>query len=275
MTDRKCFRCFCFAKFSTYLFSIVFNYFCSQDDNVWVKVSRIQFVGACNPPTDAGRVELSHRFLRHAPLLLVDFPEKDSLLQIYRTFNGGMMKLFPNLRGETDALTEAMVEVYQRNQTKFTPEMQPQYFYSPRELSRWVRGIYEAVANMDQGLTKEELVRIWAHEGLRLFGDRLVEEEDAKWCHDMIDEIAQKWFAGVDFEIALKRPLYYTTWLSKETRKVEREELKEFLAARLVSTFEPVWYDRWERSKKLNASHHVMISPFLSIINSVYSTKKN
>ena len=113
--------------------------------------------------------------------------------------------------------------------------MQPQYFYSPRELSRWVRGIYEAVANMDQGLTKEELTRIWAHEGLRLFGDRLVDEEDVKWCHNMIDEVAQKWFAGVDFEVALKRPLYYTTWLSKETRRVERDELKEFLAARLVS----------------------------------------
>jgi dynein heavy chain 1 len=207
-------------------------------DNVWIKVSRIQFVGACNPPTDAGRVKLSHRFLRHAPLLLVDFPEKDSLLQIYRTFNGGMMKLFPNLRGETDALTEAMVEVYQRNQTKFTPKIQPQYFYSPRELSRWVRGIYEAVASMDQGLTKEELTRIWTHEGLRLFSDRLVDKDDASWCHDMIDEVAKKWFAGVDFDVALKRPLYYSTWLSKETRKVDREELKEFLAARLRVFYE-------------------------------------
>jgi dynein heavy chain 1 len=45
-----------------------------RDDNVWIKTNRIQFVGACNPPTDAGRVELSSRFLRHVPLLLVDFP---------------------------------------------------------------------------------------------------------------------------------------------------------------------------------------------------------
>ena len=43
-------------------------------DNIWVKTNRIQFVGACNPPTDAGRVAMSKRFLRHAPLLLVDFP---------------------------------------------------------------------------------------------------------------------------------------------------------------------------------------------------------
>jgi dynein heavy chain 1 len=209
-----------------------------RDDNIWVKINRIQFVGACNPPTDAGRVDMSHRFLRHVPLLLVDFPEKDSLMQIYRTFNGGMMKLFPNLKGETDPMTEAMVEVYTENQQRFNPAIQPQYFYSPRELSRWVRGIYEAIVNMDQGVTREELTRIWAHEGLRLFCDRLVEIEEKKWCHDKIDEVAQKWFAGVDFDVALKRPLFYTSWLSKETRKVEREELKEFLTARLRVFYE-------------------------------------
>jgi dynein heavy chain 1 len=209
-----------------------------RDDNVWVKINRIQFVGACNPPTDAGRVDMSHRFMRHVPLLLVDFPERDSLMQIYSTFNSGMMKLFPNLKGETEAMTEAMVEVYTENQKKFNPEIQPQYFYSPRELSRWVRGIYEAIVNMDQGITIEELTRVWAHEGLRLFSDRLVTEEDRQWCSDKIDEVAQKWFAGVDFDVALKRPLFYTSWLSKDTRRVERDELKEFLSARLKVFYE-------------------------------------
>jgi len=209
-----------------------------RNDNVWVKINRIQFVGACNPPTDSGRFEMSSRFLRHVPLLLVDFPETDSLMQIYRTFNGGMMKMFPNLKGETDALTSAMVEVYTENQKRFTPDMQPQYFYSPRELSRWVRGIYEAVVNMDQGLSGEELVRIWAHEGLRLFADRLVEEEDRKFCNDKIDEIARKHFAHVDFDKALARPLFYTNWVSKDTRRIERSELKEFLTARLRVFYE-------------------------------------
>uniref|UniRef100_A0A7S1Y8A3 AAA+ ATPase domain-containing protein n=1 Tax=Grammatophora oceanica TaxID=210454 RepID=A0A7S1Y8A3_9STRA len=209
-----------------------------REDNVWVKTERIQFVGACNPPTDAGRYDMAHRFLRHVPLLLVDFPAKDSLMQIYRTFNGGMLKLFPNLKGETDALTEAMVDVYLQNQGRFKPDDQPQYFYSPRELSRWVRGIYEAVVNLDQGLTREEFVRIWAHEALRLFNDRLVGEEDRKWCDELIDNVAKKHFANCDFDVALKRPLFYTSWMSKETKKVERAELKNFLAARLATFYE-------------------------------------
>jgi len=209
-----------------------------RSDNIWVKINRIQFVGACNPPTDAGRVEMSHRFMRHAPLLLVDFPAQDSLKQIYGTFNGGMMKLFPNLRADTESLTEAMVELYTECKSKFTPEMQPHYFFSPRELSRWVRGIYEAVVDMDQGLSREELVRIWAHEALRLFCDRLVEQSEKDWTEQKVNEVACKHFPGIDHETALARPLFYSSWLTKETRRVGRDELKEFLSARLKVFYE-------------------------------------
>ncbi|KAL3925173.1 MAG: hypothetical protein SGARI_005890, partial [Bacillariaceae sp.] len=111
-----------------------------------------------------------------------------------------MLKLFPSLRGEALPMTEAMIQVYSDNQKRFTAEQQPQYIYSPRELSRWVRGIYESIAQVDTGLTKEELCRVWTHEGLRLFCDRLVEDDDKKWCHDMIDDVAKKYFAGVDFD---------------------------------------------------------------------------
>ena len=45
---------------------------------------------------------------------------------------------------------------------------------------------------MDQGLTREELVRICAHEALRLFSDRLVEDEEIQWCSDKIDEVARQ-----------------------------------------------------------------------------------
>ena len=50
--------------------------------------------------------------------------------------------------------------------------------------------------------------------------------------------MARKWFAGVDFDIALKRPIFYTTWLSKETRKGGKEEFQEVLAARLRVFYE-------------------------------------
>jgi dynein heavy chain 1 len=208
-----------------------------REDNVWVKISRIQFVGACNPPSDAGRVIMSSRFLRHAPLVLVDFPAKESLLQIYGAFNAGIMKLFPSLKTDAKAMTEAMVDVYLRMQKQFTPEMQPHYFFSPRELSRWVRGIYGAVKEMD-GLDRRELVRLWAHEAQRLFSDRLVEKSDQDWCQEAIDDVARTYFTGINHEEALARPILYSTWMSKDTRSVKREELLDFVETRIRIFYE-------------------------------------
>eukprot|EP00586_Coscinodiscus_wailesii_P014222 CAMPEP_0172510176 /NCGR_PEP_ID=MMETSP1066-20121228/226876_1 /TAXON_ID=671091 /ORGANISM="Coscinodiscus wailesii, Strain CCMP2513" /LENGTH=4214 /DNA_ID=CAMNT_0013289037 /DNA_START=123 /DNA_END=12767 /DNA_ORIENTATION=+ len=212
--------------------------FWREEDNTWVTIDRIQFVGACNPPSDAGRVSLSQRFLRHAPLLLVDFPARDSLEQIYGTFNGGMMKLFPHLKGEmADSLTKSMVSLYLNCQQRFTTEMQPHYFFSPRELSRWVRGMYEAIVEME-ALTREELVRIWAHEALRLFNDRLVEPEERQTCEELIDSTAREYFMGVNCDEALKRPIFYSTWMSQQSRHVSRHQLKDFLTARLKVFYE-------------------------------------
>ena len=56
-----------------------------------------------------------------------------------------------------------MVEVYQLNQQRFTADVAPQYIYSPRELSRWVRALYDAIEPLE-AVTLDELVRLWAHE---------------------------------------------------------------------------------------------------------------
>ena len=56
--------------------------FYRASDQTWVTLERIQFVGACNPPTDPGRKPLSHRFLRHVPVIYVDYPGEISLKQV-------------------------------------------------------------------------------------------------------------------------------------------------------------------------------------------------
>lgn len=90
-------------------------------DHVWVTLDRIQFVGACNPPTDPGRKPLSARFLRHVPVVLVDYPGPDSLALIYGTFNRAMLRLFPPLRPHAELLTHAMVDVYTASQERSVP----------------------------------------------------------------------------------------------------------------------------------------------------------
>ena len=208
------------------------NGFWRTSDKTWVTLERIQFVGACNPPTDAGRTSMGARFLRHAPLVMVDYPGEVSLQQIYGAFNSAVLKIIPNLRGYSEPLTKAMVQFYIESQTRFTPKIQPHYVYSPRELTRWVRGLYEAIKPLET-LSVEGLVRIWAHEALRLFQDRLVAEDERKWTEDAVRRVAVEHFPNMNEGAALRGPILFSNWLSKNYVPVEREQLREFVKARL------------------------------------------
>ena len=213
------------------------NGFWRTSDLAWVKMERIQFVGACNPPTDPGRVPLSHRFMRHAPVVMVDYPGEISLKQIYGTFNRALLKVVPTLRGYSDALTNAMVAFFTASQKHFTPDMQAHYIYSPRELTRWCRGVYGALKPLET-LSVEGLVRVWAHEGLRLFQDRLVAEAEKQWTDQIVDGIAQEYFPTVDLREALARPILYSNWTSRHYIPVDREQLREYTKARLRTFYE-------------------------------------
>ena len=96
-------------------------------------------------------------------------------------------------------------------QERFTQDMQPHYIYSPREMTRWVRGIYEALRPVE-ALAVEGLVRIWAHEALRLFQDRLVFDEERVWTEENVNLTATKHFPSIDQKVNLS-PSYVRTYM--------------------------------------------------------------
>lgn len=147
-----------------------------------------------------------------------------------------MLRLIPSLRTYADPLTNAMVEFYLLSQERFTQDMQPHYVYSPREMTRWVRGICEAIRPLET-LSVEGLVRLWAHEALRLFQDRLVDDTERQWTNENIDSVALKHFPNINRDQALERPILFSNWLSKNYIPVDREELrmKFLLSFRIVS----------------------------------------
>jgi dynein heavy chain 1 len=210
------------------------NGFWRPSDRQWVSLERIQFVGACNPPTDAGRHPLSPRFLRHTPLIFVDFPGRESLLQIYGTFNRAMLKRVLSLRPMAQPLTEAMVEFYMRCQDTWTAEIQPHYIYSPRELTRWKYAVFEALEPVE---TVDDLVRLFVHEGLRLFADRMVLDEEKAWCERNLDDVATQMFPGFS-PSALQRPILFSQYLTRNYESVNREDLRQQILSRLKVFYE-------------------------------------
>ncbi|OAF63790.1 hypothetical protein A3Q56_08505, partial [Intoshia linei] len=206
-------------------------------NNEWIRLCRIQFVAACNPSSDPGRKILTDRFLRHTCVLYVDYPSNISLYQIYLVFTKSLFRLNYSIHHYAEALTKAMVEFYSASQAKFKPEIQPQYVYSPREMSRWVRGIGESIHNRND-ITLQELVRIWTHEAIRLFSDRLITEQDKIWTFETLCQIAKTHFHDVDLSSSLKQPILFSKWFTNDYVSVDREQLHNYIEARLKCFYE-------------------------------------
>jgi dynein heavy chain 1 len=168
-------------------------------------------------------------------LIFVDFPGPESLKQIYGTFNQAMLSQRPAIKSHAEALTEAMVEFYTKSQRHFTADQQPHYIYSPRELTRWKLAIFEALKAIED---VDDLVRLFVHEGLRLFEDRLVFNEEKEWCNKALDEVANKWFPSMDNEKALRRPILFSNFIKKDYVSVSQEDLKQYIEGRLKTFYE-------------------------------------
>lgn len=207
--------------------------FWRHQDKQWVSLANIQFVGACNPPTDPGRHELPDRLLRHFSLIMVDYPGAISLQQIYQTYNLAVMKCAPNMRGFTLAITLALIEVYLRTKAKLTHTVQQHYIYSPRELTRWSKGLLEAMKSHDYSDDLVGLVRLWYHEGLRLFYDRLVGAFERDWTIELFGQVINEFFPHINVKAVTQGPVLFSNWLSSDYEQVPRQELLAFVKERL------------------------------------------
>ncbi|EZG61130.1 putative dynein heavy chain [Gregarina niphandrodes] len=202
-----------------------------------VEVERVQFAGACNPPEDAGRHPMSDRWLRVAPLVFIDFPGEDSLLQIYGTFMSQVMA--STQQSElASPLTRAMVAYYLQSQRRFSTEPQPHYIYSPRELTRWKVAIQEVVNQWtaaDEDFSTNYLVRLAMHEGERIFVDRLVTHDERMWGRETLAQCFREQF-GDDANYAW--PILFTQMCGEVCEEVDRDRVRQFLASKLQTFYE-------------------------------------
>jgi dynein heavy chain 1 len=211
--------------------------FWRQSDTQWIMLERVQIVCACNPPGDEGRVALPPRFLIHTTLLYLGTPTATSLRIIYGAFARALLRLAPSLRAYDKALSDAMVHLYCACSNQFTRDVHQHYIFSPRDLSRWMRALHEALSHHDSP-TIETMLQLLVHEGLRLFQDKLVTREERSWVSSAVQEMIRDFFPHMSFQDVEREPLIFCSWLTKAYARVERHALREFVAARLKTFYE-------------------------------------
>lgn len=185
----------------------------------WVVARGLRFVGACNPPGDVGRSAIAPRLLRRCSVVAVHHPAPPSVKRIYHAMAAAVLKTAPAVSGYAEDLAGVVAELYTQCAARFPAEV-----YSPRELTRWIRGIHVGLAGVTSSL---ELASLAAHEGMRLFADRLEQPEDQESVWKIVSTVV-----GGAFHTNPPRTLY-SSWLATTYVPADAAALRAFAAERL------------------------------------------
>nr|XP_034190797.1 dynein heavy chain 6, axonemal [Osmia lignaria] len=177
----------------------------------WKDVEDVVFAVACAPP-GGGRNPLTPRFVRHFAMLLIPPPTEISLKGIFKAIINGFLEDFvDSVKQIGDKIVNAAVDVYERIATDLLPTPEKShYIFNLRDLSKCIQGIMQVDATVVK--QPNEMYRLFYHECLRVFHDRLINLQDKSYFYKLLNNICAGTF-GIevvrlpDQEIIEKPPL--------------------------------------------------------------------
>ncbi|KAL0228525.1 hypothetical protein RCL1_004668 [Eukaryota sp. TZLM3-RCL] len=167
--------------------------FYEREKGGWYEIQNMSIVCACAPP-GGGRSEVTARVTRHFNQLVLPQPSPSVLSRIFGCLLSGYLGA-NNFKKEIQSLSEgtvaASIEVYD----KVLAEMRPtptksHYTFNLRDLSKVIQGI--TMIKSKDCFDTDTFVRLWCHESMRVFHDRLVSEDDRIWFKKTLLELSKK-----------------------------------------------------------------------------------
>lgn len=145
------------------------------------KIEDMLILTAMGPP-GGGRSKISVRLQRHFNIICFTELQEEAIRTIYTSIGEAFYGMFSQpVRDCIAPLIEAQLEIYDSVLTgplKPTPSKQ-HYLFNLRDISR----VYQGLVCGDKKFVREpvDLLRLWLHENMRVFADRLIEVKERKW----------------------------------------------------------------------------------------------
>eukprot|EP01022_Parablepharisma_sp_SALTPOND_P023040 TRINITY_DN476_c0_g1_i1.p1 TRINITY_DN476_c0_g1~~TRINITY_DN476_c0_g1_i1.p1 ORF type:complete len:4333 (+),score=667.47 TRINITY_DN476_c0_g1_i1:7842-20840(+) len=177
-----------------------FNLKKEAKDKPFMLIKETLLIAAMGEP-GGGRTFITPRFQRH--FNVIAFAEFDDNT-MKKIFSKILDWYFSNNRFATDIVTfvpkivAGTLDIYGRVSRELRPTpLRSHYTFNLRDFSKVILGI--CLINKDHLPGTDVLIRLWAHETLRVFGDRLINDEDRLWMLGALKESVRKTF-GVSFD---------------------------------------------------------------------------
>ncbi len=147
----------------------------------------MQFIAAMGPP-GGGRTQISQRYVRHFCVLgFVPFAS-EQLQHIFSTIMQWSSSSFSaGVKGAVSSIVAATIDLYSSIAAELRPTpAKSHYTFNLRDLGKVFQGVHQASA--DHVANANEYVRLWAHECMRVFCDRLINDEDRQWFQQALSD---------------------------------------------------------------------------------------
>ncbi|KAJ8668953.1 hypothetical protein QAD02_000212 [Eretmocerus hayati] len=171
-----------------------------RKDASTIKLIEIQLMCAMSPPVSGGK-DVTPRFKRHFFVTTISEFQDDVMIAIFSKIvlwhldTRGFSKEFDPC---IDQIVLATLDTYKKSLEFLLPTpAKSHYLFNLRDFSRVIQGVLLSVPETMP--TLDSMKKLWVHEILRVFGDRLVEQSDIDWLVEQIREtLSEKMETNLD-----------------------------------------------------------------------------
>ena len=177
-----------------------FNLKKEAKDKPFISVKESLLIAAMGEP-GGGRTFITPRFQRHFNLIAFAEFDDNTMKKIFSKildwyFNNG--RFSADIIGYAGKVVASTLEIYGRVSKEMKPTpLRSHYTFNLRDFSKVILGI--CLIDKDHLQATDVLIRLWAHETVRVFGDRLINDEDNIWMLNCLKEVVKKVY-GVNFD---------------------------------------------------------------------------
>jgi len=168
----------------------------------WKKIEDSSLIVSGGPPI-GGRSKVTNRFVRHFNLLCFPQPSKSVMISIFENILKNFLQagnFKEEIKKRATETTLASVDLYEYISEMLKPiPSKFHYTFNLRDLSKIFQGIL-MIKSIDFE-TEDNFIRLWVHESLRVFGDRLINDVDLTKIHEYIVYLVDGKFKKRDWTI--------------------------------------------------------------------------
>ncbi|XP_073976967.1 dynein heavy chain at 16F isoform X2 [Rhodnius prolixus] len=183
-----------------------FKGFFDRKTLIWKQIESVVLSVACAPP-GGGRNPLTPRFVRHFALLEIPSPTDATLKVIFTAIMRGFLADFvQQVRVYGESMVLAAIELYGSITRDLLPTpAKSHYVFNLRDLSKCIQGVLQA--NSATTTDSRKMLRLFYHECMRVFHDRLVDVDDKSYFLRKLSAICNEHFGSYIMELPEEGPI--------------------------------------------------------------------